>query len=491
MQGSHKGALFSRACLAPAVALAVALGACERADPGTGPGTAPDQGPLSEVQQIEMNVSPDSNETGLVRGFDVTVSLKASIVAEYWTEGEPRWRVETGVGTEHRVLLGRLLPARPYQYEIRAEMPNAVPAIERGTFATDALPSDLEAVTLTQTGEPTASLVMLEIRPPTFQGYVAVDSQARIVWYYRTDGSSWSWARRSNGNFVLLDTADELTEITPDGQIVTNITRTRAGGQVIHHDVIATPQDTFYFLTREWQSFKGTLWGGDAIWEWDPQADVVVQRWSAFDHLSPASDLGPRSHFGDWLHGNSLHVGVSGNVLFSSAFLSQVIAITPDFSGLAWRMGGPNATIIPDSVATFSFQHTAAEVAKGRVVMFDNRRDVQLDGQAYSRGLEVAFDPSSGEATVAWQFRPPNDNFSTIMSSARRLPNGNTVVAFAMEAGGVGSSGPIEVYEVTQAGSIVWHLVVEGPLHMYRATPFEHIAGEVVIGSPIASLTAR
>jgi hypothetical protein len=36
----------------------------------------------------------------------------------------------------------------------------------------------------------------------------------------------------------------------------------------------------------------------------------------------------------------------------------------------------------------------------------------------------------------------------------------------------LGSTGPIEVYEVTNGGAIVWHLVVTGGVgSIYRATP--------------------
>ncbi len=217
---------------------------------------------------------------------------------------------------------------------------------------------------------------------------------------------------------------------------------------------------------------------GEAIWEWDPATHQVTQRWSAMDFLSPATDSGPRSTTGDWIHANALHIGVSGNVLMSSPFLNQVIAIQPDFLGLAWRLGGVNSTISVDSAGTFNFQHTAAEIADGRVLMFDNRRDSLHDGQTYSRALELAVDHSAYQATMTWQFRPPNDNYSTIISSARRMSNGNTMVAFGAGDGLRGSVGPIEVYEVSTGGSI-GNLVITGPSSMYRATPFDHLAGEI------------
>ena len=161
------------------------------------------------------------------------------------------------------------------------------------------------------------------------------------------------------------------------------------GGQIIHHDVIATPQNTLYFMTRTPQTVDGTSWVGEVLWEWNPDTGNVVQRWSAFDFLSPSTDVGPRSRTSDWLHANSLNIGPTGNILISLPFLNQIIAITPDFSALAWRLGGPNATIFPDSAATFTFEHAAAELETGRVLMFDNRRE-QTVGGVYSRALELA-----------------------------------------------------------------------------------------------------
>ena len=203
----------------------------------------------------------------------------------------------------------------------------------------------------------------------------------------------------------------------------------------------------------------------------------LAVRWSAFDYLSPVTDRGPFSKPDDWLHGNSLHLGASGHLLLSSPYLHQVIAIAADFSGIEWRLGGTNATIVTDSAATFAFQHTASEVSPGRVLVFDNRGGMD-NGNPYSRALELELDVESGTATTVWVFRPPNDNYAPIISSARRMANGNTLVAFGPREGFGPSLGPIEVYEVEPSGEIVWHLLVEGPDHMYRATPFDDIGGE-------------
>jgi hypothetical protein len=70
-----------------------------------------------------------------------------------------------------------------------------------------------------------------------------------------------------------------------------------------------------------------------------------------------------------------------------------------------------------------------------------------------------------------WQWKAPNNNYSSAVSSARRLPNGNTLIGFGMEKGRNGSSGPTEAYEVTRDGVIKWHLIVEGVMTMFRVEP--------------------
>ena len=77
----------------------------------------------------------------------------------------------------------------------------------------------------------------------------------------------------------------------------------------------------------------------------------------------------------------------------------------------------------------------------------------------------------SDGAKQVWQWKAPNNNYASAVSSARRLPNGNTLIAFGMEKGRNGSSGPTEAYEVTPDGAIKWHLVVEGVMTMFRVEP--------------------
>jgi hypothetical protein len=312
---------------------------------------------------------------------------------------------------------------------------------------------------------------MLEIRHPNgFRGFVAVDGAGRPVWYFRTVGSPFSFTRRGNGNFVLLDSERGLVEVSPSGSVVRALAQEARPGRRMHHDVTATPSGTVLFLAEERRIMDAQEVTGEAVWEWFPESGTVHRRWSAFDHLDWALDRGERSVPEDWLHANSIRLGAAGNLLMSLHFLNQVISIVPDqegFGSIEWRLGGVRATLPVDE--PFSGQHTAQEVGPDRVLLFDNGYERQEE--RYSRAVEYGIE--GARAVVAWQWRPPRDNWARVISGARRLPNGNTLVGFGTPADAeLGSTGPIEVYEVDPDGGIVWHLLVEGEVSsMYRATP--------------------
>jgi len=337
---------------------------------------------------------------------------------------------------------------------------------ERGPL--EDVPHDLAAVTFTAEGRLSSPYVLLEIRHGQgFQGFVAVDGAGRPVWFFRTIGGPLGATRRTNGNFVFLDSQRGIVEVSPGGNVVRELPQEDRPGRFIHHDVAATAQNTILFIAEDARPWPDTLVTGDALWEWYPETGDAVRRWSSFDELVPELDRGPRSRTGDWIHANSVSVGVSGTVLVSSPFLNQVLGIAPGFGSLAWRLGGVRATLPVDD--PFSGQHTAAEVAPGRVLLFDN--GFERTTERYSRAVE--YDITGSTAVKVWEWRPPMDNWAGLISSARRLPNGNTLVAFGLQANATsGWTGPIEVYEVTQSGTVVWHLVVGGAVQsMYRATP--------------------
>lgn len=330
------------------------------------------------------------------------------------------------------------------------------------------VPADLAAVQLTAEGTTTAPYTMLELNHPDgFSGFVMVNDTGGPVWYFRTEGAPFSFTRRGNGHYVLLDSERGLVEVTTAGRVVRELPQEERPGRRMHHDVTATPWGTILFLAEDQRRVGDVAVTGEAVWEWAPEAGTVAERWNAFDHLDWNRDRGSRSRPDDWLHANSISLGPSGNLVMSLHFLNQVISIEPGFGGIEWRLGGVGATI--PVVDPFSGQHTAREVTPGRVLLFDN--GYEREEERYSRAVEYQIEEDS--APVAWEWRPDRDNWARVISGARRLPNGNTLVAFGLpEDPERGWTGPIEVYEVTAGGRVVWHLLVAGEVSsMYRATP--------------------
>jgi len=413
----------------------------------------------------------------IFRTLHLRLDSPAAVEVQYWTAGAPRLRIRSDArAAAHVVPLARLLGSRTYQYEARAIAADgtAGPPVT-GEFTTGPLPAHFNAISFTASGTLHIPLVLLHLYTPgEFGGYVAVDGSGNVVWYYRTADLPFGISRRANGNFIAMDKGRGLLELTPAGEVLHELPQDEAGRNQ-HHDAITTPQNTVLFLANDRREYDGRLIAGEAIWEWVPGTTQAVKRWSAHDFFDPAVDRTERSTDDDWLHANSLHIGPRGNILVSLRRLNQVISIAPDWSAIEWRLGGPGATIPFADGDRFTGQHTAAEVAPNRILLFDNRHD--LGG--YSRVVE--YDISDGVARTVWEWRPPRDNFAFAVSSARRLSSGNTLVGFGMSPGLNGSTGPIEVYEVSPDREVLWHLVVDGPFVMYRAEPLETIAGETVV----------
>jgi hypothetical protein len=303
-------------------------------------------------------------------------------------------------------------------------------------------------------------------------GYAIVDEASEVVWYWRTTDFPFGMTRRADGSFVFLDKGRGLVEVSADGRVLHELAQD-LDQREIHHDAIATAANTILFIAFDDRTLDGVRVRGDAIWEWTPETGATVKRWSAWDHFTFATAPGPRGS-GEWLHANALHIGPRGNVLLSAHHWNQIVSITSDWKGIEWRLGGANATHAVAAADAFSGQHTAREISPGRIVLFDNG----TSRGGYSRAVELT--QESAAARTLWEWRSVPANYASAVGSARRLANGNTLVAFGMAAGLAGSTGPTEVYEVNAAGTPVWHLVVRTRT-MYRAEPLDGIAGEAVV----------
>lgn len=435
-----------------------------------------------------VNVSVVDSMASIFRSLDVSLDIAGGVQVQYWAENAPRLQtVHSDVSTDHEVYLPRLRAETSYEFEVQAFNSDSVlGSATHGQFTTDTLPTDLAAYRFQVIGEATFPLVMFTGRT------VMIDTDGYVVWYRPGQPRSSAFTRRDDGNFVF--SSDEGIEvITPMNEAVATLSQAdlvaRAGRSpvTLHHDVIATPWNTLMFLVSGGTVAVGdTIWTGDEVWEWDPATDDLNVRWAASDFLSPETDRGARSVPSDWLHANSLAVGPRGNILVSFFWLHEVLSIAEGYESIEWRLGGPASSFGVADGAMEAGQHTAAEVAERRIVLFDNGRD-RGGGELFSRALEIELDPAADSARIVWEFRPRPDVYTPILSSARRLDNGNTVVGFGLAEGQLNppSTGPLAGYEVTGEGRILWQLVVtEGVSRVYRFDPLTSVAGEVEVPAP-------
>jgi hypothetical protein len=412
-----------------------------------------------------------SSPSPLTRTLDLEFSRSTPVTVEYWSTDGPRLRVSSPDGVLHSLSLTRLRADHRYQY--RLEGMNA-----SGAFSTDPLPADLAAAIGPSTGRRTSPLVLLHLyQPEGFMGYAMLDEAGQVVWYWRTTDFPFGMTRRANGNFVVMDKPRGLVEITPVGTVIHELAQDPT--REMHHDVIASPANTVLFIAFDDHAVNGAIVRGDAIWEWAPETGAVARRWTVWDWFSSANAPSPPVR-GEWVHANALAVGPRGNVLLSAHHWNQIISIGPGWQGIEWRLGGVGATDPVDGVAQFSGQHTARELATRQVVLFDNGLQRGTD----SRAVEYTFAGSAPRVT--WEFHPSPPNYASAVGSARRLANGNTLVAFGMSSGLAGSTGPTEVYEVSPNRTAVWHLIVHTQV-MYRAEPLDAVGEEEVVRSDVGS----
>jgi hypothetical protein len=217
-------------------------------------------------------------------------------------------------------------------------------------------------------------------------------------------------------------------------------------------------------------------WDGEIVWEWtagehidelgfDAEARAAIKAAPGFS--------GPRGSF-DWLHINSAtYVGPNhwfdegderfapDNVIISSRQASLLAIVGRDGS-IVWRLGPDfSQSEALRAIRQTIGQHHAHLIPKGlpgagNLLVFDNGgasgygapTPVAPNGsgtfaRANSRVLEI--DPVSLE--LVWSYQAPGQFYSSNISSAQRLPGGNTLITEG--AGG-------RVFEVTPDGTIVW-----------------------------------
>ena len=210
---------------------------------------------------------------------------------------------------------------------------------------------------------------------------------------------------------------------------------------------------------------------GNRLWSWkvsdhvdelgyDEKARAAIRRAGTRDdfdwfHMNSASYVGPNK----WFDAGDKRFAPD-NVIVSSRN-SSIVAIVARDGHVVWKIG-PDFSATPElkAIGQIIGQHHADFIppglpGAGDLMIFDNGGDSgygdpspispvgnSIYQRAWSRVVEI--DPVT--LKVVWQYRAPNF-YSTNISAAQRLPNGNTLIT---------EGAPGRVFEVTAKNETVW-----------------------------------
>jgi hypothetical protein len=336
---------------------------------------------------------------------------------------------------------------------------------------------------------------------------VQVGWDGNVVW--RFDHHEWIEDRDSPPRWCARQHHDFEREGNPVGYYAPGLDPLVEGGHtfiLLHKDVRA-PDISDMPLVDD--TVVEVDWGGQMVWQWQPHEHIDELGFDADARAVLRSNPSMRpigGGVGDWLHINSLSLlGPNrfydagderfhpDNLMWSSRE-ANIIAITDKTTGrVVWRLGPRyNNTAAERRLDWIIGQHHPHLIPRGlpgegNLLVFDNGgwagygtprpgapNGTQTMQRDYSRVLEV--DPVTLE--VVWRYTPREAGFmipldaarfySPFISSAQRLPNGNTLIV-------EGSDG--RIFEVTGDHQIVWEYInpysrpgLPAPMNMvYRA----------------------
>ena len=297
-----------------------------------------------------------------------------------------------------------------------------------------------------------------------------------------------------------------IGEIDWDGKTVWSWGDAAPGGAAHqHHDWYRLPNGNTLVLANALVAapgFKIPKILDDVIYEVTP-AGAVAWKWAASDHLdelgfTPAQlELLHNPPTPDYLHVNNMTaLGPNrwfdagdarfnpDNILIDSRNANFIIIIDKKTGKIVWRIG-PNfpkakpSSDVPRPIDQLSGQHDAHIIPEGSpgagdLLVFDNQGEagyppVPLGVNSGSRILEI--DPV--KQRIVWQYSAETSGsagwtfYSSFISSARRLPNGNTLIDEGMNG---------RFFQITPQGKIVWEYVSP----YFAPTPVGSTHGQVV-----------
>ncbi|WP_258358557.1 aryl-sulfate sulfotransferase [Moorella sulfitireducens] len=317
---------------------------------------------------------------------------------------------------------------------------------------------------------------------------VQVDWEGNIVWrfnryeYIEDPGEKPQWMARQHHDYQR--------EGNPVGYYVPGMEPRVDGGNtlILCHKNLKNPKISDKLLLDD--TIIEVTWEGDIVWEW-----ICSDHFDEYEFSEEAKNILCRDPnmrpsgggMGDWMHINSMSVlGPNkwydagderfhpDNIIWDGRETNIIAIIDKKTGKIVWKLGPDYNAKEVRHLGWIIGQHHAHMIPRGlpgegNILVFDNGgwagygapnpgapKGIKNALRDYSRVLEI--NPVTLE--IIWQYTPveagyvhpvdANRFYSPFISSAQRLPNGNTLIT-------EGSGG--RIIEVTPKHEIVWEYI--------------------------------
>jgi len=308
------------------------------------------------------------------------------------------------------------------------------------------VPSNFPLIDITINDNPDPGYIFLDNRTSGSNSYnVIFDNTGSPIWYLQTDDERRDMKVQPNGVLTMLARIGGYRFVGLDTNY-REIASYRAvnGYSTDEHELVVLEDGTYLLIGLRHETVDMTRYlpganpnasvGQTIIQEFTPEGDLIFQ-WRAWDNFD-VRDVHLDNPYGGsfrFPHMNAIDIDEDGHILLSSRHISEVTKINRDTGEIIWRLSGipknNDFTYVNDPLNGPRNQHAIRYTGNGRYLMFDNGN---LHSPSVSRAVEYELDLDAMTATVVWEFRETPDVYSHYMANTQPLPNGNTLINWAI-----------------------------------------------------------
>jgi len=346
------------------------------------------------------------------------------------------------------------------------------------------LPADFPKIRVGVSNNPSDGYLFLAPAKNNNFSYLMILNNSGIPIFYRKkpDVALVYFKPQPNGLLTYYDTEKNIFYALDSSYAIVDSFMAGNGYTTDFHELLLTEDNHAYVIIYDVQKVRmdTIVTGGvdtanvvgSIIQEIDRSKNVVWQ-WRSWDHFSitDANDFVDLTRPNiDYSHTNSIEIDKDGNIIISSKRMDEITKIDKATGNIIWRLGGKrNQFVFNNDNFPILQQHDARILNNGNLLLFDNGL---APNRVFSRAVEYKLNTEDTTNLIAekvWEFRNTPDEFSRVMGSIQRLPDGNTIIGW-----GSSSKTPNTVddwraiTEVTPNGIKTFEMFIENQNYSYQ-----------------------